>query len=44
MIEDFSDKTQPEGDIRIHFNEDALNSAKIRSSASVAAEATRSTA
>jgi cell division protein FtsZ len=29
MIEDFSQK-QPENDIRIHFNEDALNSAKIK--------------
>jgi cell division protein FtsZ len=30
MIEDFNDKTQPENDIRIHFNEEALNSAKIK--------------
>jgi cell division protein FtsZ len=30
MIEDFSDKTQPENDIRIHFNEETLNSAKIK--------------
>ncbi|MGA7462550.1 MAG: cell division protein FtsZ, partial [Candidatus Korobacteraceae bacterium] len=30
MIEDFNDKTQPEGDIRIHFNEELLNSAKIK--------------
>jgi len=29
MIEDFSQK-QPESDIRIHFNEDTLNSAKIK--------------
>jgi cell division protein FtsZ len=29
MIEDFNEKEQP-GDIRIHFNEDALNSAKIK--------------
>jgi cell division protein FtsZ len=29
MIEDFSEK-QPASDIRIHFNEDALNSAKIK--------------
>ena len=29
MIEDFNDKT-PEGDIRIHFNEELLNSAKIK--------------
>jgi len=30
MIEDFNDKTQPEADIRIHFNEETLNSAKIK--------------
>jgi cell division protein FtsZ len=30
MIEDFSDKTQPANDIRIHFNEETLNSAKIK--------------
>ncbi|HUI85261.1 MAG TPA: cell division protein FtsZ [Candidatus Binatia bacterium] len=30
MIEDFNDKGQPEGDIRIHFNEELLNSAKIK--------------
>jgi cell division protein FtsZ len=30
MIEDFSDKTQPENDIRIQFNEETLNSAKIK--------------
>jgi cell division protein FtsZ len=30
MIEDFNDKTQPAGDIRIHFNEEALNTAKIK--------------
>jgi len=30
MIEDFSDKSQPESDIRIHFNEEPLNSAKIK--------------
>ena len=30
MIEDFNDKTQPENDIRIHFNEETLNSAKIK--------------
>jgi cell division protein FtsZ len=30
MIEDFNDKTQPESDIRIHFNEELLNSAKIK--------------
>ena len=30
MIEDFSDKTQPASDIRIHFNEETLNSAKIK--------------
>ena len=30
MIEDFSDKTQPESDIRIQFNEETLNSAKIK--------------
>ena len=29
MIEDFSNKTQPD-DIRIHFNEETLNSAKIK--------------
>ena len=29
MIEDFSDK-QPENDLRIQFNEDAINSAKIK--------------
>src|SRR5262249_60313151 len=29
MIEDFSQKEQP-SDIRIHFNEDTLNSAKIK--------------
>jgi cell division protein FtsZ len=30
MIEDFSKKGKPEDDIRIHFNEEQLNSAKIR--------------
>ncbi len=30
MIEDFNDKNQPENDIRIHFNEEILNSAKIK--------------
>ncbi len=30
MIEDFNDKNQPENDIRIHFNEELLNSAKIK--------------
>ena len=30
MIEDFNDKNQPESDIRIHFNEEPLNSAKIK--------------
>ena len=30
MIEDFSDKSQPENDIRIHFNEELLNAAKIK--------------
>ena len=30
MIEDFNDKAQPENDIRIHFNEETLNSAKIK--------------
>ena len=30
MIEDFNDKSQPESDIRIHFNEEVLNSAKIK--------------
>ncbi len=30
MIEDFNDKTQPAGDIRIHFNDEALNTAKIK--------------
>jgi cell division protein FtsZ len=30
MIEDFSKKGEPEDDIRIHFNEELLNSAKIR--------------
>jgi cell division protein FtsZ len=30
MIEDFSDKTQPASDIRIQFNEETLNSAKIK--------------
>jgi cell division protein FtsZ len=30
MIEDFNDKSQPESDIRIHFNEELLNSAKIK--------------
>ena len=30
MIEDFSEKNHPGGDIRIHFNEEALNSAKIK--------------
>ena len=30
MIEDFNDKNQPESDIRIHFNEELLNSAKIK--------------
>ncbi|MDR3746691.1 MAG: cell division protein FtsZ [Acidobacteriota bacterium] len=30
MIEDFNDKSEPENDIRIHFNEELLNSAKIK--------------
>jgi cell division protein FtsZ len=30
MIEDFNDKGQPESDIRIHFNEELLNTAKIK--------------
>ncbi len=30
MIEDFNDKNQAESDIRIHFNEELLNSAKIK--------------
>ena len=30
MIEDFNDKNQPESDIRIQFNEELLNSAKIK--------------
>ncbi len=30
MIEDFNDKAEPENDIRIHFNEELLNSAKIK--------------
>ena len=30
MIEDFSKNGEPEDDIRIHFNEELLNSAKIR--------------
>jgi len=30
MIEDFNDKTQSDSDIRIHFNEETLNSAKIK--------------
>ncbi|MFZ0911840.1 MAG: cell division protein FtsZ [Candidatus Korobacteraceae bacterium] len=30
MIEDFNDKSQPENDIRIHFNEELLNAAKIK--------------
>jgi cell division protein FtsZ len=30
MIEDFNDKSQPENDIRIHFNDEILNSAKIK--------------
>src|SRR5271169_6453912 len=30
MIEDFSKKDEPEDDIRIHFHEELLNSAKIR--------------
>ena len=30
MIEDFNDKNQPASDIRIHFNEELLNSAKIK--------------
>jgi len=30
MIEDFNDKGQPENDIRIHFNEELLNTAKIK--------------
>jgi len=30
MIEDFSNKTQSDSDIRIHFNEETLNSAKIK--------------
>jgi cell division protein FtsZ len=30
MIEDFSKKGEPEDDIRIHFNEEQLNSAKIK--------------
>jgi cell division protein FtsZ len=30
MIEDFGEKPQPASDIRIHFNEETLNSAKIK--------------
>ncbi len=30
MIEDFNDKSQAENDIRIHFNEELLNTAKIK--------------
>jgi cell division protein FtsZ len=30
MIEDFNEKNPPENDIRIHFNEELLNSAKIK--------------
>jgi len=30
MIEDFSKKDEPENDIRIHFNEELVNSAKIK--------------
>ncbi len=30
MIEDFNDKARPENDIRIHFNDELLNSAKIK--------------
>src|SRR5271166_1557154 len=30
MIEDFSKKDEPEDDIRIHFHEELLNTAKIR--------------
>ena len=30
MIEDFNDKSHAESDIRIHFNEELLNSAKIK--------------
>jgi len=30
MIEDFNDKTRQENDIRIHFNEELLNTAKIK--------------
>src|SRR6201995_3880375 len=30
MIEDFNDKNQAENDIRIHFNEELLNTAKIK--------------
>ncbi len=30
MIEDFGEKPQPSSDIRIHFNEETLNSAKIK--------------
>ncbi|MGA9565441.1 MAG: cell division protein FtsZ [Candidatus Korobacteraceae bacterium] len=30
MIEDFGEKAQPSSDIRIHFNEETLNSAKIK--------------
>ncbi|HKD83854.1 MAG TPA: cell division protein FtsZ [Terriglobales bacterium] len=30
MIEDFNEKNRPENDIRIHFNEELLNSAKIK--------------
>ncbi|HZP21791.1 MAG TPA: cell division protein FtsZ [Terriglobales bacterium] len=30
MIEDFNEKGQPENDIRIHFNEELLNTAKIK--------------
>ncbi len=30
MIEDFNDKNQPENDIRIQFNEELLNTAKIK--------------
>jgi cell division protein FtsZ len=30
MIEDFNDKSRSDSDIRIHFNEDVLNTAKIK--------------
>src|SRR6202047_2783957 len=30
MIEDFNDKNKPASDLRIHFNEELLNSAKIK--------------